>query len=888
MFFKSNFKILYFWGMLSLTLLMMGGERLIAGNQMNVSSQQPQILPSFNTLGFQISFSGDDNKNGSTSIKYRESGGSWHEGHPCVRVWYSDKYEWAGRIFHLKPGASYEVEVTFDDPDGVTGQNPLVFTATSRSEPVIMNSGGKTYHVSPSGNDSNSGSQSSPFQTIEKAIGLATAGCTIVVHGGTYRVSRSGRLRISQSGTAESPIIIKAAEGEEVIIDSYDSGLGEPGKVSWRNESSSYPGVYSASCEGEPYLVFYKGHYLCPTTSLDHLADGKYKHDGKLWDIGTYGGWYYDNNRVYIKFPVTFRNWSGSAEDPSPVGVQVALSEYGFDISGDHAVIDGFIIQHLRDAINISGDYVVIRNTQCRRNKIGIETEGSFTLIDHCEIGCSPTYWYREWELGHDRLSIGAVSIDSRDEGNCVVRNSRIYGVENGLCCDSPWSSSAFGDPSYSPGTIIMNNEFDLIGDDAIETDGPGYNYVIYGNYFHHCYKVLSSAPLGVGPIWVMRNMIYLVDRPLPGGGADDLGKYGGAPYRAIEFSCGGRPPRNGRMLLYHNTSLVNTTLTYAPPFCRVHSNAPGFDVVLRNNSFTIKQGTGAVFQVFGYASGYTFNLDIDYDNLWRNGEEFADVLSKDYNNLSELQADGYELHGLSVNPDFVNLDAGDFRLPEGSPLIDAGVPIPGINDGYTGNAPDIGVLEYGQASPVTSTVLSASLKDGVVELEWSISSDTNISKFIIERSPDNSNYKEIGHIKAKGKANSKNYKFIDKSVTEGKYYYRIKLVRSDGSIAYSPEVQVIVTPPVRFTLRQNYPNPFNPRTEICYDLPYDADVHLAVFNELGQHVRTVVHTRQLAGQKVVEWNGLDDNGFRVATGIYLYRLTVNSCSSVKKMMLLR
>ena len=341
----------------------------------------------------------------------------------------------------------------------------------------------------------------------------------------------------------------------------------------------------------------------------------------------------------------------------------------------------------------------MIRNTRFQRNDLGIKSEGYFTLVDGCDIGCSPDYWYREWELGHDVVTTGGVSFRSRYGGNCVLRNSRIYGVENGLVCVSSWRNSAFGDPSYSPGTIVINSEFALIGDDAIETDGPGYNTVIYGNYFHHCFVAVSSAPLGVGPIWMIRNIIYQVDRSLPGGGADNLGRYGGPPNKAFKFSCGGRPARNGRMLIYHNTSLVNTTIRSAAPFSRVSSGTPGLDVVLRNNSLTVEHGRGRALSVSGYSRkhNYTFNFDIDYDNIKRQpGGEFAKILKKRYKTFARLQADGYEIHGMSKNPMFVNPEQGDFRLMPGSPLIDAGVWIPGINDGYNGAAPDIGAMEFG------------------------------------------------------------------------------------------------------------------------------------------------------------------------------------------------
>ena len=878
----------YLLGVLLFLFILLGGKIVAAGNNMEIPGQLPQLLASFNTVGFQISFNGDDNKNGTATIRYRESGEAWQEGHPCIRVWYSDQYEWAGRIFYLKSGTQYEVEVTFSDPDGVTGENPKMFTVTSRSEPVIFNNGGQVYHVSPSGDDSNDGSIAFPFKTIEKGISMVNAGETVELHEGTYRIDSP--LEISKSGTARAPIIIKAADGENVFIDSFDSGLGEPGNVTWRDESSSYPGVYSAPCNYEPYLVFYKGHHLFPSQGFDYLINGKGDTGGWTYDIGSYGAYYFSDHRLFFKFPVNFRDWSGPTEDPSSSGVQIALSEKAFDISGNYVVVDGVKIQHIKIGINISGDYAVIRNVGCHKNWLGIESVGYFTLIDNCEIGCSPTYWFREWQLGHNILQIHGVNFDSRYGGNNVLRNSRIYGVENGLVCASPWSNSAFGDPSYNPGVIVSNNEFDLIGDDAVEADGAGYNVVIHGNYFHDCFVAISTAPIGVGPVWAIRNIFYGVDRMLPGGGVDNLGRYGGPPYSIFKFASGARPPRNGRMLIYHNTSLINANNS-ASPFSRVWDNAPGLDVVMRNNSITINQGRGDVIWIQGYASGYTFNFDIDYDNLWRPaGTEFAEIIGKSYANFSAMQGDGYELNGVSEDPHYTDPAGGDFSLPGGSLLIDCGLRLPGINDEYYGAAADIGAIEYNQHPvPVELTFFKASVKDNFVLLDWNTASAIINLGFEVERSINEKDFQKIGFVRGHGTISvSKSYQFNDKTVEQGKYYYRLKQLNLDGSFEYSSIVEVFVNLPDRFSLRQNYPNPFNPSTEICYSLPGAIDVDLSICDIMGRHIVTLVREKQTAGYKTVKWNGKDKNNMNAASGIYFYNLRAGEFSVSRKMLLVR
>lgn len=93
---------------------------------------------------------------------------------------------------------------------------------------------------------------------------------------------------------------------------------------------------------------------------------------------------------------------------------------------------------------------------------------------------------------------------------------------------------------------------------------------------------------------------------------------------------------------------------------------------------------------------------------------------------------------------------------------------------------------------------------------------------------------------------------------------------------------------PESFLLNQNYPNPFNPSTQISYSLSKATYVELAIYNILGAKVRTLVNEFQTSGQKAMVWNGLDDNGVRVTSGLYIVQVNVGSLRATKKMILLR
>jgi hypothetical protein len=93
---------------------------------------------------------------------------------------------------------------------------------------------------------------------------------------------------------------------------------------------------------------------------------------------------------------------------------------------------------------------------------------------------------------------------------------------------------------------------------------------------------------------------------------------------------------------------------------------------------------------------------------------------------------------------------------------------------------------------------------------------------------------------------------------------------------------------PKDYALGQNVPNPFNPSTTIEYRLPEAGDVQLVIYNLLGQEVRTLVRESMDAGFHSVVWDGTDEFGKQVASGIYIYRMSVADFTQVQRMMLLK
>jgi flagellar hook assembly protein FlgD len=92
-----------------------------------------------------------------------------------------------------------------------------------------------------------------------------------------------------------------------------------------------------------------------------------------------------------------------------------------------------------------------------------------------------------------------------------------------------------------------------------------------------------------------------------------------------------------------------------------------------------------------------------------------------------------------------------------------------------------------------------------------------------------------------------------------------------------------------QFALHTSVPNPFNPSTLIRYEVvPGGADVNITVFDAAGRRVRTLVSEHRAAGSWSVSWNGTDDRGARVSSGVYFYRMHAGAFVDTKKMVLLK
>jgi hypothetical protein len=124
--------------------------------------------------------------------------------------------------------------------------------------------------------------------------------------------------------------------------------------------------------------------------------------------------------------------------------------------------------------------------------------------------------------------------------------------------------------------------------------------------------------------------------------------------------------------------------------------------------------------------------------------------------------------------------------------------------------------------------------------------------------------------------------------------YYKINAVDDDAYAGgYSNEASAsgpTGADPVVYRTRlfQNTPNPFNPETEIRFELASPSDVSITVFDAGGRLVRTLASGNQPAGSHTVRWNGHNDGGEPVSSGVYFYRMRTTGFDQTRKMVLLK
>jgi hypothetical protein len=269
-------------------------------------------------------------------------------------------------------------------------------------------------------------------------------------------------------------------------------------------------------------------------------------------------------------------------------------------------------------------------------------------------------------------------------------------------------------------------------------------------------------------------------------------------------------------------------------------------------------------------------------------------------------------VYGIDANGDLNNIsflqrpqnDAGAWELinttPVGSNLVGSG----SINH-YAGIG--IGLLALvntngnDQALPVELTGLSAAPDDNGIQLSWQTLSESNNLGFEIYRSTaESGTYEQVASYRSDENllglgtsATGRAYSWRDPQaglVAQTDYFYKICDVSLSGEVSWHGPLQVqTLAIPEKFALRQNYPNPFNPSTTIALELPqFVKDSRLIIYDIAGRKVRTLFEGAIQQHRFKIVWNGDNEHGARVATGVYFYHFSSSHYQAVRKMILIK
>ncbi|HEX6739632.1 MAG TPA: Calx-beta domain-containing protein, partial [Vicinamibacteria bacterium] len=413
---------------------------------------------------------------------------------------------------------------------------------------------------------------------------------------------------------------------------------------------------------------------------------------------GAPGGFFSRGGTLYLKLA------DGSA--PAAHVIHAARREEGFVLDGrSHVRLENLEIRHYGSGdfgkgvyLRLSSDCAVRGSRIHHIGSAGIWMRGGErNLIEGNEVWDTSIFGW-PWSLvkGSPAETTAIYQTDAPGRGN-VIRGNTTRGFFNGI---APCGSGA-------PAGGVLTNEIDVYDnalsqhlDDAFEPEGHCSNLRLWGNRIQDVHMAFAVAPAGVGPIYVVRNVVYRH-------GNTRASQVDGATSSALKINHDTGTPL-GPLFLYHNTVLTDAPATDAVALLNERGGAAG--IRARNN---VLAGTR-----YALSKSHPVALDWDGDDLFSTSPtRLVRWLSASYATVAALRtATGQERGGVQAAPQLEDPDGGDFRPAPGSALIDRGLVVPGINDGFRGPAPDIGAVEREDGPPLpTLSVSDATVVEGQV-----------------------------------------------------------------------------------------------------------------------------------------------------------------------------
>jgi hypothetical protein len=596
--------------------------------------------PTLLNLGFEWPISGDANRNATVAVQFRKTGAAeWRDALPLLRIG-------GERIFRKVENLEYVV------PDGFAGS-------------ILNVEPGTEYECRFTMGDPD-GVEGQAVETVKVRTRsepkAATGGRTLHVYPPDWK------------GPKEQPAFTGIMQAY------YGAGLGDWNMV-WERRAQPgdvllvHAGMYKADRLNyvDPLMTPFDGSYLL---TLKGTADKPIVIRG----AGD-GEAIFDGNGCHRLFDML------ATEYNIIEGITIRNADIG-------------IMAGQKEVLGAKG--LTVRNCRFEDVGVGITTEyaGSrdFYIADNVILGRDDRVrligWANPGIYGWHGLK-SYYGIKVYGSGHVVTHNSVAY-FHDAICL----STYGTPDPERKAASIdIYENDFHMLGDDFVETDGGVHNIRVFRNRgVNAAHGGLSAQPVFGGPVYFMNNIIYNV-------------------WSGVSFKLSAKP---AGIFLYHNTVIAEHSIR--DPYSNAH---------FRNNLFlgadVQNRGVAAFANATSYSSfdynGYRPNRGVEAQYMWLSpkspGERVYEPQRSDWRTFATLAdlraATGQETHGVEVDYGiFENLRGPDhskrhepyhavdlnFQLRAASKAIDAGVVLPTVNDGFAGRAPDLGALEAGRPAP--------------------------------------------------------------------------------------------------------------------------------------------------------------------------------------------
>lgn len=602
---------------------------------------------------------------------------------------------YAGSVFYLQPNRTYSFRADFYNT-AHTLVRTETFAGSTRTEPGSLPAPRQEIHVATTGDNGYPGTAAQPKRTLGGAFAAVTQrGTHIVVHGGTYH---EGDLNPPNDGTTSAPTVVRAADGEDVIFDGsapqyFSSGWTSLGGgyysrpfsgytqlVAWRNKITGetfrcYPVATLAELNGK-----YSGT-PSKTFALYNIT-GAYHFSGSL--ITLYCPAFTPGGNVEIRIP-DFDTCIEHNQDPSVVYQDLTFRFFdgkGIYVNDSNdAIVRDCVFEYINVPVGV------------KRTSNRLLVEGC-TFVDDCDrwgfLPKGPDGMYYSGAIEN-----GAVMVYAPYDGRgLVVRNNTIDGLFDGMHLVPSQSPPA---PRTSE-TDFYNNHIVSALDDLMEIDGFSRNVRVFNNRMENYLSGVSIAQAVEGPTYVLFNEFSRHGQTT----ASAIDGYEGYPVK----SNGGTDYGNtGWVFFYHNTSWTDVPNTAA---FRVQ-HAEWRQLIMANN---IWYGTDTGWKV--YRDVPLSPVRMDRDIVYQETGPFFHKdygIPKDYATQQDVATSGladilFLTNAVDADPLLTAPASGDFSLSPGSPGINAGVIIPGVNDElFFGAAPDIGASQQTAPSRVVTFV---------------------------------------------------------------------------------------------------------------------------------------------------------------------------------------